>query len=633
MSFRRCICVGASVVLVGLAAPDAVGVDKTLEPTVVVLDASGSMTEMDVDGMSRMDAAKQAVDGFLSGVPDGSPLGLVTYGTGTGSSEEEKEAGCQDISVLARPGEKPVGVLKSDVDGLVPRGYTPIGNSLLKANELLPKEGARSIVLVSDGIDTCAPPPVCEVAKQLKDQGTDLVVHTIGFKVDDAARAELECVANVTGGTYADASSAESLKATLTQATKRKAVGYQLPTETVEFSTSQTDAPTIEPGTLTNPNRITAKLPITRSEDTEDFYAKVSIPKGHRLHVGFTAVPEVGTTGYLSSFTYFPDLFQKEHSSCYEWREEAGNTTGGRPISGYIISRVEGKGCDNTSYLLNLEGITKNAPDNVDMFLAAVPEPTDLGDDFNKTPSKERTTADLGAPADLSHVTPYTPLNFPDPDAPEVEGTVEAEIVEGETQYFATPIGWGQALDVTVEVVDDPRANQVDETHEKSGRALEVYVSNQLMQPQDGGRYPIGKNELKLQDIGTKIVTGTTTPISYANITSNSSAWLGGRHYVQVDFVSNGRSATVGDTDASTELQPVKYRINFHRVGKEVKGPTFTEGAPATAAQTTSATPIAQPAKSEKSGIGMVWWFVIGAALLLLAAVMVVLSRLAKRST
>ena len=46
-------------------------------------------------------------------------------------------------------------------------------------------------MLVSDGIDTCAPPPVCEVAKELHEQGIDLGINTIGFNVDEEAARSL----------------------------------------------------------------------------------------------------------------------------------------------------------------------------------------------------------------------------------------------------------------------------------------------------------------------------------------------------------------------------------------------------------------------------------------------------------
>ena len=75
------------------------------------------------------------------------------------------------------------------------------------------------MVLVSDGIETCAPPPVCDIAYELKREHPNLLIHTVGFKVDDAARTELSCIAQATGGTYTDADSAEALRSTLTTVT------------------------------------------------------------------------------------------------------------------------------------------------------------------------------------------------------------------------------------------------------------------------------------------------------------------------------------------------------------------------------------------------------------------------------
>lgn len=92
-SFRSAVAVVAALCLALLSSPLAHAQDTTLDPTVVVLDASGSMTAEDVDGTSRMDSAKQAVTRFLDQVPGEAQLGLVTYGTGTGIGEEEKEAG------------------------------------------------------------------------------------------------------------------------------------------------------------------------------------------------------------------------------------------------------------------------------------------------------------------------------------------------------------------------------------------------------------------------------------------------------------------------------------------------------------------------------------------------------------
>ncbi len=622
MSLRRCLSVFCSVLLVVLCGPVVAHAQQVLDPTVVVLDASGSMTATDVGGVMRMDAAKQAVDGFLSGVPADSPLGLVTYGTGTGSSDEEKEAGCQDIKVLSGVGEKPVDALKAEVAGLEPRGYTPIGNSLLKANELLPKEGARSIVLVSDGIDTCAPPPVCEVAKQLKDQGTDLVVHTIGFMVDEAARAELTCVAEVTGGTYADASTADSLSATLKQATTRTAEGYQLPSETIEFNPDKNTAPVIEVGTLDNPTRINAKI----SEGLT--YAKVSIPEGHRLQVGYNQVPAIGTRAWHDgNITIQAQLKTADDAICKTNFSMINTAADGLPVADKISSEIQGADstCSGDPYFLEIDA-NDMAAENLDMMLAAVPEPTDLGDSFNEKAATERSDSDLGQPVAAGEEQEVQALTQWDNSVPEMSGTVVSEIVEGESQYFPVTIGWGQALDVTVEILSDPTGEELaaqGETAgmENSGRSLKFGIQNTLGQDQS----LIGKtNESIATDFAEPAVFGTKTPISFANV---DNSWLGGRHYVQVGFYSSFR----GDdqTDATTQLQPVKYRLTFTPVGQEVTGPNFETDSAVTSSPNTTEQP--QAASEEKSGISPIWWIVVITAIVLLAGIIFALSMLSKR--
>ena len=68
LSIRTFFALVCSVVLAGLVAPPVV-LAQGMDPTVVVLDASGSMMETDVGGVSRMDAAKQAVGEFVDQVP------------------------------------------------------------------------------------------------------------------------------------------------------------------------------------------------------------------------------------------------------------------------------------------------------------------------------------------------------------------------------------------------------------------------------------------------------------------------------------------------------------------------------------------------------------------------------------
>lgn len=182
----------------------------------IVLDASGSMAADDAPGV-RMEAAKSAVRSLVAGLPEGSPLGLLVYGTGTDSSDAAKATGCKDIKTVVQLGPLNRSVFDHAVSEVKASGYTPIGAALKAAVAALPSSGPRSVVLVSDGDDTCAPlsPDPCEVAKEIHDQGADLTVHTVGFKVSGTARDQLDCIAKATGGTSVTASNAVALAARL----------------------------------------------------------------------------------------------------------------------------------------------------------------------------------------------------------------------------------------------------------------------------------------------------------------------------------------------------------------------------------------------------------------------------------
>ena len=176
--------VSALTAAFSFANAPAASAEGELSPVMVVLDSSGSMTARDAGGSgTRMDAAKRAVTSMVAGLPDQAQVGLTIYGAGTGSSGSEKASGCKDVRVVQPVATVNKPVLTRAVTAAKASGYTPIGHSLRVAAAQLPKEGQRSIVLVSDGEDTCAPPQPCEVAKELHKQGVDLHVHAIGFRV------------------------------------------------------------------------------------------------------------------------------------------------------------------------------------------------------------------------------------------------------------------------------------------------------------------------------------------------------------------------------------------------------------------------------------------------------------------
>ena len=155
---RTVAAIAASIGLGILLAPPTVTAQPTMDPTVVVVDASARMMDTDAEGRTRIDTVKTAVQEFLDAAPAHANLNMVAVGTGTGPGEEERETGCQDVSVLGHHGEQSVADMKRAVNTLAPRGYAPLGAAMTRAHELLPDSGKRAVVLVAGGVDTCAPP-------------------------------------------------------------------------------------------------------------------------------------------------------------------------------------------------------------------------------------------------------------------------------------------------------------------------------------------------------------------------------------------------------------------------------------------------------------------------------------------
>lgn len=312
------------------AAPVAKGADE-LSPVMVVLDSSGSMTAKDAGGgSSRMDAAKRAVGSMVDSLPAQSKVGLAIYGASTGSSGAEKAAGCRDVRVVQPVGTVNKAGIKRAVSAARPRGYTPIGQALRTAADALPKEGQRSIVLVSDGEDTCAPPQPCDVAKDLAKQGLDLHVHAIGFRVNAKARAQLACISQSTGGTYHDAADADSLTGVLGRVTERALRHYEPTGKPVAGTPDQASAPVLTPGQyLDTLNGLEERFYSTElaSGDTAYFAATAVFPRGNRNNLETLNIKITGPGG----------------ADCYKSQQEANTrATDGGSLTTLQTWRISG---------------------------------------------------------------------------------------------------------------------------------------------------------------------------------------------------------------------------------------------------------------------------------------------------
>lgn len=177
------------------------------QPVVLVLDGSGSMGTADMGGgETRMAAAQGAARAFLEHLPADTPVALVTYGDQTAEDAPLTPQACSDVSVKVPLGNDRAGI-RAAVDGLRPRGWTPISGALAKAGESVPAAGAH-MVLITDGEDSCAPPDPCETAAGLVAAHPNLVISTIGVR---ASSPQLACIAQRGGGVYVTADSAAQL--------------------------------------------------------------------------------------------------------------------------------------------------------------------------------------------------------------------------------------------------------------------------------------------------------------------------------------------------------------------------------------------------------------------------------------
>jgi Ca-activated chloride channel family protein len=180
--------------------------------TILVLDASNSMWGQ-IDGVNKIVIAREVISDLLTQIPDTMELGLTMYG-------HNRRGDCSDIETVVQPGLNNREEIARIVNSVNPRGRTPLSDAVIQAAEVLRyTENAATVILVSDGRETCDADP-CAVGRALEEAGINFTAHVIGFDVDEPEGiAELQCLADATGGQFLTASNAEELAEALTQVT------------------------------------------------------------------------------------------------------------------------------------------------------------------------------------------------------------------------------------------------------------------------------------------------------------------------------------------------------------------------------------------------------------------------------
>ena len=261
----------------------------TRNRALIVLDASKSMNEdagiAKLRGGTRLDAAKQAVTELVDRLPEGAPIGLRVYGSKV--AETSREEACRDTELVIPVGPLDKEQLTGAVNGLTGKGRTPIGNSLLATpDDLGSSEGRRSVILVSDGGDNCAPPNPCDAAREVARQGLDLTISVVGLQVNERVRNQLECIARAGGGTYSDVQDAGELGDELAALLARAYRSYEPSGTEVQGATIEGDGPALSAGLFQD----------TINADEQRWY-QLEVPAGRRPVTAVTAIPAYESTG------------------------------------------------------------------------------------------------------------------------------------------------------------------------------------------------------------------------------------------------------------------------------------------------------------------------------------------------
>ncbi|MFI9599604.1 VWA domain-containing protein [Streptomyces sp. NPDC052043] len=248
------VCALLAALTAGMACPAGATADEMEgqdAPKVeLVLDVSGSMRTRDIDGGTRMAAAKQAFNEVLDATPEEVQLGIRTLGANYPGNDRKE--GCKDTALLYPVGPLNRTEAKTAVATLAPTGWTPIGPALqAAATDLDGGDGMRRIVLITDGEDTCQPLDPCEVAREIAAKGIGLTIDTLGLVPDAKTRDQLICIAEATGGTYTSVQHKEELSDRVRQVVDRAADPVVTPVAT-EGATECAKAPTLKSGLYTD---------------------------------------------------------------------------------------------------------------------------------------------------------------------------------------------------------------------------------------------------------------------------------------------------------------------------------------------------------------------------------------------
>lgn len=178
-----------------------------------IFDASNSMWGQ-IAGEAKITIARKVLSQIINGLPETLNVGLRVYGHRYGLNDR---GACTDTELLVPIGPVDKARLIDTVNKIQLKGKTPLVYSVLEAIKDFASLPNGSIILVTDGIESCGG-DIKAIAPEIKKSGLEVKVNIVGFDIKEAAeRQELEVIAKSTEGLYLDAKDAKGLLSAIQQ--------------------------------------------------------------------------------------------------------------------------------------------------------------------------------------------------------------------------------------------------------------------------------------------------------------------------------------------------------------------------------------------------------------------------------
>jgi len=197
--------------------------EKQPNNLLIIIDSSRSMLQLTRDGKEKLWSAKTALNKLMDKLPSDTNVGLMVFG------HREKNK-CDDIEIvlpLAPLTDRTI--IKEKLNTLKPTGVTPLTMSLEQAAEHLKKfKGKSTILLLTDGKETCGGNPAKLVSNISAKYGIIVIVDVVGLNVTAVEKKQLEAIAKAGGGNYYSANTSYELTAAVSDIAEERVIEIEV---------------------------------------------------------------------------------------------------------------------------------------------------------------------------------------------------------------------------------------------------------------------------------------------------------------------------------------------------------------------------------------------------------------------